>query len=205
MTTLEKVQDRIRGLINERELKLEAVSQKRAALAESAQALEEKLQQAAREMNTKAYAAAKAEREECNTEFEMLEELERQIRKSELVTEAESEQVIASLLAYEQQLEEEYRKAVVEHLQALDALSDQHRLAAADAETTLNTWTSEIRANYINTRTTYQNGTHRSPVPVPIHPRGYFGGRLVSAIDKFLTDKNLLEAAGLPYKVRRTL
>ena len=109
------------------------------------------------------------------------------------------------MLAYEQQLEEEYRKAVVEHLQALDALSDQHRLAAADAETTLNTWTSEIRANYINTRTTYQNGTHRSPVPVPIHPRGYFGGRLVAAVDKFLTDKNLLEAAGLPFKVRRTL
>lgn len=141
---------------------------------------------AAENMSASEYSSATAEKSKLEIEASMYSDRLKQIQGKEMVTAEESEATIAALLAYEKQLEAEFAEALAPHLKAIKELTDKQRADAAEAETTLREWTYRIRPNYISKGTTYPDGTNRSPVPVPIHPMGYFGGVLAARMDDIL-------------------
>lgn len=148
---------------------------------------EKKAANAAENMNDEDYSNATAAKAKLEVEASMFNDRLKQIQGKEMVTAEESEATIAALLSYEKELEAKFAEALAQHLKAIKELTDKQRADASEAENTLREWTQRIRPNYISEGTTYADGTNRSPVPVPIHPMGYFGGGLVSRIDDFLT------------------
>ena len=103
------------------------------------------------------------------------------IQKQEYISEAESDAVIDSLLAYEKELEEGFKTAAADPLKQLAKIHAGYLDAVKDTESVIDAWQRDIHANY-NTRGGASffdefTGQHinRSPAPIPVHRMPYTG------------------------------
>lgn len=137
-------------------------------------------------MDLDAYEKAKARESRARTVCGMYSDKYQQIRKQEYISDAESEKVIADLLEHENSLAESFKEAIAEHNNELIRLYTQYRAAVADAEAVIESWTTEIHANYLSDRSTYADGTNRAPHPVPVHTAPYHGCPEADTVNNYL-------------------
>lgn len=188
-----EVQAKIEALIDAREQTAAAILEKlegeRRAEAAAQEAIDKATAALDFEMNHKAQQdkAAAAERRA------LLQRRFDQMRSGRPVTEEESNEIIESLLQYEKDLAAAFEEDISAPLAALAKLCKEYREKVQETEDTINNWTREIHPNYLSPSTTYPDGTHRAPQPVPVHRTPYLGSKLSSQLDNFLRDVLPLE------------
>lgn len=127
------------------------------------------------------------ERGKINAKIKKYDELERTLRARAVITEAESDKVIDSLLDYERQLESAFMDSIREHVTALQKIRDNYVAAVDETENTISQWTRTIHPNYRAEGTVYHDtGTNRSPRPVPVHITRYTGGKESGLLKEYL-------------------
>lgn len=117
-----------------------------------------------------AYEAAKKDLGAIESAIVMYSARLNQLKASEYVSETESDAVIGSLLDYEKELEDGYKEAIIEHIEALTNITSQYRADVKEAENAITDWTHKIHANYYS----YTNQARR-PYPVPVRTLNYSG------------------------------
>lgn len=179
--TLKEVQERMQELLDARAAELNEAQQKQAeAQAQKAEA-EKAIKAATESMDLQAYEKASQARQKAQTAINMYAARFAQLQEKEFIPEAESDKVINSLLAYEEDLAVEFKADIKEPLAALAAIVKSYNAAVVETENTIRSWCAGIHENY-DTRgaSTYtdpitKERTTRSPVPVPVHRTGYPG------------------------------
>ena len=97
-------------------------------------------------------------------------------RSRKLVTEAESDRVIDSLLQYEKDLAAEYVAGLSKILSQLEEMTSNYAANVDEAERAILSWTQNIFPNYRSDSSRYQGGTtNRAPYPVAVHTTAYLG------------------------------
>ncbi len=191
--TLQEVKERMKGLLQTRANQLGEIQEQQREAGERLEAATAAMSAATEAMDLDAYETAKREKTRARTALEMYGNRYNQIQKKELITEAESDGVIRSVLDYESELDADYKAALGEHLRALAKLNMDYRDAVRGAEDVLNEWQREIHANYRSATTVYaETGTNRSPRPVPVHPMQYAGCTEAVQLEEFLRKFPLL-------------
>jgi len=174
-TVVEEVKARMQEMQQKKAGELETVRQRQQEAQTQKEAAELALREATDSMDLEAYEEAKTAKRKAQTAIDMYSGKYNQISKQEYISEAESDKVIDSLLAYEDELAAGFKAAVAEPLKKLDELQKAYADAVEDVEQTIRAWTSNIHANYRNNGTTYADGTNRSPQPVPVRRLPYTG------------------------------
>lgn len=193
-TVLDEVKNRMKEMQDSKAAQLETIRQKQEEARTQIEAAGLAMKQATEEMDVDSYEAAKNQKHKAQTALDMYNGRYNQIKQQEYISEADSDKVVDSLLAYEGTLAEDFKAAVAEHLKALAGLLKDYRDAVADTENTLTSWQQDIHANY-STRggTQYYDEftgkyTDRSKTPVPVHRMAYTGcdeaARLSTYLDK---------------------
>lgn len=171
----QEVQARIAEMVEKKKADLAAISNKQAEARTQLEAAELAIKDATETMDLDAYEKATADKRKAQTALDMYGGRYTQIQKQEYISEPESDKVIDELLAYEGQLAEDFKQAVVNPLKELAALHDEYSNRVHEAEDTIRKWTADIHANYRVQGTTYANGTNRSDSPKPVRMTPYFG------------------------------
>lgn len=180
-TVLEEVKNRMKEMQDSKAAQLETIRQKQEEARTRIEAAALAMEQATEEMDVDSYEAAKNQKHKAQTALDMYNGRYNQIKQQEYISEADSDKVVDSLLAYEKQLAADFKAAAAVHLKKLAELLKDYKAAVQDTENTLTSWQRDIHANY-NTRggTTYYDEftgqhTNRSPRPVPVHQMPYTG------------------------------
>lgn len=174
-TVVEEVKARMQEMQDKKAAELQAIHEKQTEAQTQKEAAELALKEATERMDLDAYEEAKAAKRKAQTAIDMYSGKYAQISKQEYISEEDSDKVIDSLLAYEDELAAGFKAAVAEPLKKLDELQKAYADAVEDVEQTIRAWTSNIHANYRNNGTTYADGTNRSPQPVPVRRLPYTG------------------------------
>lgn len=182
-----EVQDRMKELTDQRVADLKKIHTKKEEAEEQKKKAEEDLADATARMDLDAYEKAKAAVHSAQTAIDMYAARYEQIRKLEMISEEESDQVIDSVKEYEARLEKDFMKAIAEPLKQLHQIVDEYKDTVAEAEQTLHMWEQYVHANYRSPGTIYAaTGTDRSPVPVPIRRLPYTGCKEANSLNDFL-------------------
>ena len=174
-TVVEEVKARMQEMQQKKAGELETVRQRQQEAQTQKEAAELAIREATDSMDLEAYEEAKTAKRKAQTAIDMYSSKYNQIKQQEYISEVESDKVIDSLLAYEDELAAGFKAAVAEPLKKLDELQKAYVDAVADVEQTIRAWTGNIHANYRNNGTTYTDGTNRSPQPVPVRKIPYTG------------------------------
>ncbi len=179
--TLQEVKSRMAEMTQSKLDQLTDIRNKQAEARAKLKAADKAMKDATERMSLDDYANAKESRHEAQTALDMYSGRYAQIERQEYISEEESDKVIDSLLAYENQLEGDFKKAAADQLKGLAVLYREYMEAVADTEETISLWTGTIHANY-NTRgkSAYKDpvtGIYscRSDKPVPVHQVQYKG------------------------------
>lgn len=184
---IDETNEQIESLIEARNAELQQISEELTkAHTDLNKALDEQ-KKASDEMNTTAYTKACRKVEDIETVIGMYEMRRDTITAKEMIPEGESDQKIAALLQYEQDIAAEYANIVREHIKAINAAYDEYNKNVTDAEKTISTWEYKIHPNYRSFgKTRYANGTDRNEFPIPVHRTAYDGGALNVALRTML-------------------
>lgn len=174
-TVVEEVKACMQEMQQKKAGELETVRQRQQEAQTQKEAAELAIREATDSMDLEAYEEAKTAKRKAQTAIDMYSSKYNQIKQQEYISEVESDKVIDSLLAYEDELAAGFKAAVAEPLKKLDELQKAYANAVEDVEQTIKAWTGNIHANYRNNGTTYTDGTNRSPQPVPVRRIPYTG------------------------------
>lgn len=191
-TVVEEVKARMVKMIQTKRAELEEADKKgRAAKADLA-AAENAIKEAAARMDLEAFEAGNKAKHKAETALAMYTEKYRQTQKQEYISEPESDKVIDSLLAYEEQLADKFREAIAEPLEKLKALHDEYMAEVRNTEDTLTAWQRDIHANYstrgMSSYIDEETGerTDRSKTPVAVHVLPYTGCGEAARLGQYL-------------------
>lgn len=201
--TLQEVKDRMKQMQDSKAAQLAEISQKQEEARSKIEAAALAMKDATERMDVDGYEEAKTAKRKAQTALDMYTGRYNQIKAQEYINEAESDKVVDSLLAYENQLAEDFKAAIAVHLKQLAKLHEEYTAAVQDTENTLTAWQRDIHANY-NTRGNgaYYDGltgqhTHRSPSPVPVHRMAYTGCSEAARLGEYLKkDASLCKERG---------
>lgn len=195
-TVVEEVKARMQEMQQKKAGELETVRQRQQEAQTQKEAAELAIREATDSMDLEAYEEAKTAKRKAQTAIDMYSGKYAQISKQEYISEADSDKVIDSLLAYENELAAGFKAAVAEPLKKLDELQRTYFDAVEDVEQTIRAWTDNIHANYRSAGTIYaETGTNRSPHPVAVHTTPYTGCGEAHRLAQYLkNDKGLLDA-----------
>ena len=194
-----KVKQQIMNLTKCREDEMDGL---RKNLSDSQRELKEaqdRAEEATRRTDLKEFQTAQEEIKQASTAVDMYNRRIQQLNGQEIVTEADSDAVIDSLLKYEKDLDAEFREAIREPIAILRKMQEEYQRAILDTEDTIRTWSRSIRANFRTfgrtTRIDKTTGeqTDRSERPVPVHMVPYDGVRVSKEIREFLEDYDRYE------------
>ena len=176
----QEVKKRMRELMETKSAQLTEIESRTAEARARLEAAGTAIKQATEEMNVDSYEAAKAQAAKAQAALDMYTAGYAQLKAQELVPEAESDKVIDSLLEYEQDLETDFKAALVGPLKQLAKLHADYVAAVRDAENTMAAWQQDIHANYRMRGTTRVDPltgerTDRMEKPQPVR-RLYYGG-----------------------------
>ena len=180
-TILKDVQARIKDIQAKRSAELAEIRDRQAEARTQIEAASLAMKEATEVLNVDEYEKAKTDKRKWQTALDMYNARYAQIQQQELVTEADSDSVINSLLQYEEDLAQEFKQAIAEPLQALKKLLTEYADEVQEVENTLDLWQEDIHPNY-STRggssfvdPNTGERTDRSAVPVPVHRLPYTG------------------------------
>ena len=179
--TLQEVKSRMAEMTQSKLDQLAEIRNKQAEARAKLDTADKAMKDATERMSLDDYASAKEAKHEAQTALDMYTGRYAQIERQEYISEEESDKIIDSLLAYENHLDEDFKKTAAEQLKVLAALYREYMDAVADTEETIYLWTETIHANY-NSRggTAYRDPvtgsyTYRSEKPLPVHKTQYKG------------------------------
>ena len=198
-TVLQEVKARMQDMQDKKAGELQAIHARRTEAQTQKEAADLALKEATERMDLEAYEEAKTARRKAQTAIDMYAGRYNQIKQQEYISEEDSDKVIDSLLEYEEQLAEDFKKAAAAHLKQLEALLKEYKAEVADIENTLIKWQKDIHANY-NTRgaTSYYDEftgqyTGRSKDPYPVHNHIYTGCVEAQRLYDYLKDEKLVK------------
>lgn len=163
-----EVQEQITEMVNKKAADLDAIRKKQTEVRTHLEAAELAIKDATESMDLDAYEKATAARNKAKTALDMYGGRYLQIQKQEYISEKESDKVIDSLKAYEEELAEDFKKDLVPLLKKLAVLHEAYIQAVEDTEQTMRDWTAKIHANYRAEGTVYADGTNRNDKPQPV-------------------------------------
>lgn len=179
--TLQEVKSRMAEMTQSKLDQLAEIRNKQAEARAKLDTADKAMKDATERMSLDDYASAKEAKHEAQTAIDMYTGRYAQIERQEYISEEESDKIIDSLLAYENHLDEGFKKAAADQLKVLAALYREYTDAVEDTEETISLWTKTIHANY-NTRgrSAYKDPvtgeyTYRSEKPIPVHQAQYKG------------------------------
>ena len=191
-TVTEEVKTYIEELQNQKYSALETLQKKLLDYEDERNEADRAMNDAAAEMDIDAYEEAGKAKRKAQIAIDMYNAKLDQLRKQELITEDESDQVIDRLLDYETQLADDFKTAAAEPLKTLAELLAAYKTEVREVESTLNEWQCEIHANYKTRGLTlfYDNltgtQTDRGPHPVPVHNTAYTGCVEANQLSEYL-------------------
>lgn len=188
MTTRELVEKRMQDMIDKRASEIAEIDKVLTETAETIRKASEAVDAAVAATDFDAYTNANAEASRARAVSDMYKRRREQLTGRELISDAESDAVIDSLLDYEKDIAAQYERDIKKALAGLAAVHDRYMVEVEKTEETITRWTSEIHKNYRSTGTTYSDGTNRAPRPVPVHSVAYDGGALAVKINAFLRE-----------------
>lgn len=200
----DKIQERIRGIKNARAEKLNSLSLELETTYSAIETQRKRVTEAAASTDIAAYRQERLKLKDLQESAKDLEEWIKDPSWRGMVSEKESEETFAALLAYEHSLENDYKSAAGKLIIQLKELTDKHIEDASAAEQVLINWENDIRPNYksnsqINGGTRCEDGTYKGPNPIKIHPAGYYGWQHIDYIRTFLNAdcvREMVNAAG---------
>lgn len=187
-----EVRAQIKELLDKRHADIQEIKDKRAAAYSQKDAAEASLKEATKEMNLEAYETAKEASRKAQTAIDMYTARLNQLNQLEFISEEESDLIIGKLLGYENRLDREFKQAITPHVKALAEILDEYQKNVNDTEFVIRAWTESIHPNYQSDTTTYADGTHRSPVPVPVHIVAFTGCDESKRLDSYLQNETKL-------------
>jgi len=191
---LKEIRDRMTAIKSKRAAELSMVMAKREEAREAAERAERDLTSAMEELNEDKYGRASQAQQKARAAQEMYTRAYDQLAARKLITEAESDAVIDSILAVEDDLAKGFLEAIAEPMRRLDTLYKEYRSAVKEAESLLTKWQSDIHPNFRSSGSQYRdaegNLTNRGPHPIPVHRMEYKGCDEALRLGSFL-NKNL--------------
>lgn len=190
----QEVKAKIEELTSKKRSELEEIQKKKEEASKQLEAANNAIYAATEKMDLEEFEAAKADKRKARTALDMYTGRYIQIQKQEYITDEESEKVIEELLAYEEELADNFKTATTEAIRVLIDLQENYKKDVAETEQTIIAWTNNIHANYINPGTVYrETGTNRSPHPIPVHKLPYRGCKESLQLEDYL--KNVADIA----------
>ena len=179
------VRERMRKLFADRTIETERL-EKMCDAAETERLECSALVEAAKDkMDLCAFQEARQKEQAARDRIEMYSARITKLNNARLVTEAESDSVIDSLLGYEADLAAEYERDSARIIDQLRALTDNYLAKVQDTESTMKQWTQNVYPNY-RSETTFKNGSNRMDHPVPVRNTRYEGCAAAAAARNFL-------------------
>lgn len=190
-TILQEVKARMQEMQDKKAEELQAIQNKKTEAYTQKEAAELAIQEATKSMDLEAYEEAKTAKRKAQSAIDMYSGKYAQISKQEYISEEDSDKVIDSLLAYENELAAGFKAAVAEHLKALSTTLQDYLTEIADTEGTITAWGATIHANHNSRGRTYYtdaNGQEstRSETPIPVHIMPYTGCREAHQLKEYL-------------------
>lgn len=182
----EEVQQRMQEMISKKQSDLEEIRKKQATVKAQLNTANLAIKDATESMDIDAYERATAAKGKAQTALDMYNGRYLQLQKQEYISEVESDKVIDSLKAYEDQLAEDFRKDIAPLLKKLAVLHTTYIQAVKETEGTMQEWTSAIHYNYRTEGALYANGTNRNDKPQPVRLTPYNGCGEAETLGKYL-------------------
>lgn len=177
-------------LIDEKEKEGTEIRDKIAILETEIIKTEEQKEKAMENTDIKLYESKTKEIEHLQMELEMFKSRYLMLSENRKITETESDSVIDSIIAYEQEKEIKYYEDIMQALETVKSIHEEYTKEVKEAEDTIRDWTMYVHPNYRSfNRTLYRNGTHRSDTPIPVRSIPYTGSKLCHIVDVFLRDE----------------
>lgn len=182
-----EIKEQIDKLISGKADELAAVDAEIVKADEDAEKAREAARTATEATDINAYEKARSALYNAQTRLEMYRARRMMLEQKDFVSEAESDTVIDDLLKYEDDIRQEFEDAVRPHIDELRRLYNEYRANVSDTEKAISEWTTMIRANHRTFgRTTFADGTSRSPEPIAVHNTPYLGGDTAEKVYSFL-------------------
>lgn len=182
---VKEVQKLIKDFRDKRAEDLEAIRLKLKEYNEALEASKKEMKEATEVMDLSRYENAKNGKKTAEAAIEMYSARYRQLECQELITEEKSDEVINSLLSYEQERGEAFAEEAEKLYTSLRELLRNYLSDIAEAEATIREWTANIHANYRSATTTYADGSNRAPHPVPVHSTPFIGSAKAVRLSSF--------------------
>lgn len=183
---LSEVERKMHDLIKTKEDELDAINLKVAELNREAEDTKKGMEDATAIMNIDAYTDHFLRLAMVRAAVEMYEKRRLQLLNQEMITEAESDVMIDSVLAYEDEIRLKFEQEAADILGKLSEVKRTYDAQWKAAEAFLREWTSSVHPNYRFKGSAYQDGTNRADHPVPVHRVAYNGGAANARIGEFL-------------------
>lgn len=190
--TVTQIQEKMQDLKEKRRAEVEFITSQLEQAEAEYMAANNEMKEAMEQTDLARYTEAKRAQLDAKNKTEMFSGRLKQIRAKEYLTEAESDEVIDSLLQYEEEIATKYGNKTAEIIATLKNVHKEYRDAVNAAERTISQWTNEIHANYNSRgRGTYTDSftgetTQRSKTPIPVRVVPYTGSKRSAVIDNFL-------------------
>lgn len=189
---LQEVQASIKEMQDKKQADLDKIAEKKEEARQQIEAAAQAMNAATEQMDVDAYEEAKTAKRKAQTALDMYNGRYAQILGQEYISEAESDKVIDSLLAYDREVVAGFEKDLAEHLLAIKSLLDSFNAEEARTLNTITLWQESIHKNYRTLgRTLYTDPetgkqTARSKNPVNIMQYAQMGSTAVNCVRDFL-------------------
>ena len=189
---LQEVQASIKEMQDKKQADLDKIAEKKEEARQQIEAAAQAMNAATEQMDVDAYEEAKTAKRKAQTALDMYNGRYAQILGQEYISEAESDKVIDSLLAYDRELAVDFEKALAEHLLAIKSLAEDFNTEEARLRNTLTLWQESIHKNYrtlghtLYTDPETGEQTTRSKKAVDIMKYAQMGSTAVNSVRDFL-------------------
>ena len=157
---------------------------------DEASAADAELTDAIKNANEKDFESAKAKKAHADLIIDMLSKRNSFIASQDFIAESESDQVIDSLLNYENELSNEFINDISVLVNKLNALLIDYRSDILEAEQTISAWTSQIHANYRRLSSPFKERTKEAQ---PVRVTQFYGNEESRILSSFLESRPIIK------------
>lgn len=164
-----EVKNQINKYISDREVEVAVIDQHIAAAEADKATAEAAMQAAIESTNQTEYDNAKSQIAAAQSAIDMYTARKKQLINKEFISEAESDAVIDSLLAYKTERDAELVAELDKELAVIEGIISKYKGAYKSMYDTIRTWEEQIHANYRRWGVSYAPGHEpKDPAPVSI-------------------------------------
>lgn len=176
---------RMETLLANRDLEIKKLEDLRAAAEAEKKNCQKLVEDAKDKMDLCAFQEARKKTQDIQDRIELYSARIGKIKNARMVSEEESDSIIDSLTAYEDDMAAEYELEAGKIIEKLRVMTDGYLGRVNETEKAIKQWTTLIHPNFRSSTTTV-NGSNRMDAPVPVHPIAYRGCGAAISASKFV-------------------